>query len=214
MLYVFRSLLMSRLFFGAFYTKDTAYEQVIQDYFIPSCKKVGIDPIIDVVENKGSWIKNVAEKPRVILSQIDGYIRDNDILVFVDADATIEKYPIDLCNVPPSCEIGYHTLDWNSWYGYDCKVSTKELLSGTMIFRNTENVRQLCKDWYNEAKSSNRWEQTVLQELMKQNSNIKVHNLPIEYCYINSLPDGREPLVKCSPIIKHFQASRKLRKTL
>ena len=205
---------MSRLFFGAFYTKDTSYEQVVKDYLIPSCKKVGIDPIIEVVENKGTWIKNVAEKPRVILSQLNGYIRDNDILVFVDADATIERYPIDLCKVPQEYEIGYHTLNWNEWYGYDNVTPVKELLSGTMIFRNTVNVRQLCAEWYKEAKESNMWEQRVLQQLMVQRGDIKVYHLPLEYCYMNSLPDGREPLVKCDPIIKHYQKSRTLRRTL
>ena len=178
---------MSSLFFGAFYTKDTSYEQVVKDYLIPSCKKVGIDPIIEVVENKGTWIKNVAEKPRVILSQLNGYIRDNDILVFVDADATIERYPIDLCKVPKECEIGYHTLNWNDWYGYNNVTPVKELLSGTMIFRNTVNVRQLCAEWYKEAKDSNIWEQRVLQQLMVQRDDIKA----VSYTHL-TLPTNRE----------------------
>lgn len=205
---------MSRLFFGAFYTKGTAYEQVVKDYLIPSCKKVGIEPIIEEVENKGTWTRNVAEKPRVIKSLLDGYIRDNDILVFVDADATIEKYPIDLCNIAQEYEIGYHTLNWNDWYGYKNINPVKELLSGTMILRNTENVQRICKEWYEEATKTKVWEQRVLQDLMRQNGHIKVYHLPIEYCYMDSLPDGRKPLVKCDPIIKHYQKSRELKRTL
>jgi len=205
---------MSKLLFGTFYTKETSYEQVVNEYLIPSCKKAGIEPIVEGIPNKGTWTKNVAEKPRIILSLLESFIREDDILVFVDADATIERYPIELCNIPSEYEIGYHTLDWNSWYGYTSQKPVHEVLSGTMIFRNTENVRHLCAEWYKEAKSSNLWEQKVLQGLLKQNGHLKVYDLPVEYCFMTSLPDGRKPLVKCKPIIKHYQKSRELKRTL
>jgi len=53
-----------------------------------------------------------------------------------------------------------------------------------------------------------------LQELMKKHKDILVYDLPIEYCYMTSLPDGRAPLVQCEPVIKHYQKSRELKRLL
>ena len=204
---------MNKIHIGSFYTDDTPYQQVVYDYLLPSCLRLGIEPMVERVPNQGSWIKNVAEKPRIILQMLLK-LKRNELLVFVDADATIEEYPVELESISRKYEIGYHTLNWNEWYGYRNVVPVKELLSGTMFFRNTLDVVQLCTKWYNKAKETQKWEQKVLQDLMPQFPQEKIYHLPVEYCYVTSLPDGREPLVKYKPIIKHYQKSREYKRNL
>jgi hypothetical protein len=211
---LWKSRSVNKLVFGAFFTENTPYEQVLNEYLVPSCLRFGIEPHIVRTPNRGSWVKNVAEKPHAILHLLKEYVDNNSLLVFVDADATLEQYPIELEELSKDYDMGYHTLDWNSWYGYNNKLSIQELLTGTMILRNTVRVRQLCTEWYEKAKETNMWEQRVLQELIKKYKDIAIYDLPIEYCYMASLPDGRKPLIKCEPVIKHYQKSRELKRKL
>ena len=199
---------------GSFYTIDTPYEKVIKDYLVTSCTKLGIVPLIGHVENSQDWTKNVAQKPRVILEMLENHIENGDMLFFVDADATIEKYPSSLKEIDSSYEIGFHTLNWNDFYGYTAPTPVMELLTGTMFFRNTELVRNLCKEWYEKAVQSSQWEQKVLQSILPKYPDLKVYHLPLEYCYVTTLPNGEEPKIKCDPIVKHYQASRTLKRKL
>jgi hypothetical protein len=63
-------------------------------------------------------------------------------------------------------------------------------------------------DWYIKAQKKDMWEQKVLEQIIT-NHNVKLYPLPLEYCYIKTLPDGREPHIKVEPVILHHQASRK-----
>jgi len=206
---------MNKLHVGAFYTEETPYEGVIRDYLIPSCEKLGIIPNIVTTRNQGSWLKNVAEKPRAIVTLLQKCCKEReDILLFLDADSTLEAYPTEIADLPDEYELGYHTLNWNQWYGYNHVPCVKELLTGTMIFRNTANIQALCQEWYELAKTTPIWEQKVLAQIISKYSQIKTYHLGIEYCYMTSLPDGREPRVQCQPVVKHYQASRTLKREI
>ena len=203
---------MSKLHVGTFFTENTPYEDIVKEYLIPSCKELGIEPIVIAIPNQGSWMKNAAEKPKAIEVALINYVKNGDVLLFLDADSILERNPTELLDIPPEYTLGYHTLDWNSWYGYHHQPAMMELLTGTMIFRHTSNIRTLCQEWHEMAKTTPIWEQKVLQSLVPKYRHVKVYDLPIEYCYMDSLPDGREPLVKCdNVVVRHFQKSREYR---
>ena len=193
---------------SVFYTQDTVYQKMFEDKLLPTMLKYDIDFRMIRTKSKGSWLKNVAEKPKTILDTLNETDRD---VVSVDVDATFEKEPILFDNIPEGYDIAFHTLDWNRWYGYSQTPPTMELLTGTMWFKNNDKVKALCKEWYEKAKTSGEWEQVVLSKVIKKHD-VKIYPLPIEYCFINSRPRGLEPLVKCDPVIIHYQASRETKK--
>ena len=198
---------MNKFIIGSFYTEATPYRYIYQDYLHKSCEKFNLTKRVISIPNLGDWHRNVAEKPRVVGEMLTLMNEGEESLVFLDADATIEKYPILFETIPSEYDIGYHTLNWNTWYGYDNKPATMELLSGTLFLRNRKKVRELCTEWYDLAKNTNEWEQKVLQKIIGK-YNLKVYPLPLEYCYPISRPKGLEPLVKLDPVILHHQKSR------
>lgn len=192
----------------AFCSIDSPYEFELAQHLLPSLEKFKILHHIDVVENKGSWLKNVAEKPAVIYRALEKYPSKD--LVILDADSEILQYPKLFDEIPEEFDLALHTLDWNTWYRNGSNV--KEVLSGTIFMRNTPKMKELTAQWYNRANSSGVWEQKCLEKLI-QEMKIDVYPLPVEYCYIMSLPDGKEPFVKCdNKVIAHFQASRKYKR--
>lgn len=210
---------MSNFTIGSFCTEMTNYQTIVKEYLIKSIAKVEKDTeyklpipyIIKTIENTGNWKDNVAKKPRVIL---DILYEIKTPLVFLDADCKIEQYPILFDQIDSSYDIAFHMLDWSTWYGY--KDSTvKELLSGTLWLNNNDKIKELCKEWYSESLKQSIWEQRVLSSLINK-YNVKVFELPLEYCYIDSLPNGNVPLVKCdnAVVIRHFNLSRVMKKLL
>ena len=161
------------------------------------------------IYDEGNWYKNTAQKPKVI-GNLLSTLPENDCLVFLDADCTIEKYPDLFDQIPEEYDLGCHWLSWKEWYGHD--IDFKELLSGTLFFRNNKKMRDLCADWYTLAKHSDTWEQKILGEILEFRNNIKTYDLPLEYIYINTRPGDLQPLVKLDPVIRHYQMSRTLKR--
>jgi len=192
----------------SYYTKNTPYEQVIKDYLEPSLKKWNLKYDIQGIESTGNWLSNVTLKPKFILDMLNKHKED---VIFLDADATIEQLPKLFKEIPKEYDIAVHYLDWKTWYG---KGNKKELLSGTVLLRNNEKVKSLCKEWYNIAKLGTRWEQTVLADILKNRPDINIYKLPLSYCYIKSRPHGKQPLVLLNPVILHHQMSRKYKRRI
>ena len=192
--------------FIAFYTKDSPYEQIAKEKLIPSLERFNLNYEIIQTESQGNWYKNVAEKPKIILDYLVEYPFQYNVVI-LDVDAIIEKEPILFNEIPDKYDIAFHYLDWSIWYRYqNCNI--KELLTGTMLFRNRPQVRELCKEWYSQAKETQQWEQKVLERIIG-NYNLKIFELPIEYIYINTLPNGSKPRISDeNVVIRHFQASR------
>jgi hypothetical protein len=191
-------------------TLETPYVSIINKYLMPSLETFKLPHHIEIIENQGSWLKNVAMKPQVILNCFEKYPSKD--LVCIDADAEILQYPKLFNEIPEEYDIACHILDWDSWYGYTNHV--KELLTGTIFIRNNEKTKELVKKWYTLSTSSGIWEQKVLQQLIEENKDIKVYALPLSYCYIVSLPDGSKPLIELDPIILHHQSSREFKKQI
>jgi len=196
---------------ASFYSIGTPYEQVIQEYLLSSLKKYPeISPLIIEAKNYGSWRENVAQKPSIIRE----ILYNTQIpLVFLDADATIEQYPILFEEIPDKYDIAFHTLDWATWYGYkDCNMT--ELLTGTLWLNNNAKIKSLCKDWGTEAFLKDEWEQKSLERIIK-GYDLNIYPLPLEYCYIDTFPNGTPPIIKCdNVVITHHQVSRKLKKII
>lgn len=202
---------MNKWLVSAFYTIGTPYKDILYSQLIPSLDKLNIKYNIEEVENKGSWLKNVAQKPLTILHILEKYPDFN--VISLDADCQVLSYPTLFDEIPEEYDTALHTLDWNSWYGHNNNV--KETLSGTMWFNNTKKVKDFVQEWYDNAIKDYKWEQKCLQELLLKRKDIKIFELPLEYCYISSLPDGSPPKIKChNPVICHFQASRQLRRKI
>jgi len=198
---------MNNFYISTFYTKDSPYSEAVLEYLQMSLLHLpcAIHLINNEIEDLGSWYRNVAEKPRVVLQMLEE--NPKECLVFLDADCTVNKYPYLFHEIPDEYDLAFHTLNWNTWYGYTALNPVTELLTGTMFFRPNDKVKQLCVDWYEEAKRTSEWEQKVLERVIKHHD-VKVYPLPIEYCYMATRPRGEAPLVKCDPVITHYQVSR------
>lgn len=194
----------------SFFTLDTPYEKVMYDYLFPTIKKFGLDWYITGIHNEHSWGKNTSSKPAFILDALKNNFHKSR-LIFLDADATIEQYPQLFKDIPEEYDVACHYLDWSTWYRNGEK---KELLTGTLYLRDSKAVRELVKEWDKRARASTKWEQDIFQTLLLERPEIKVYQLPLEYCYIKTLPNGSEPFVKCNPVILHHQMSRQFKKVV
>ena len=190
----------------SYFTKSTPYVQVAKSYLIPSLARWNLRYDVRELPSQGDWLHNVALKPGFILDMLNEYKED---VTFLDADATIEQSPDLLNSIPSEYDIAVHYLDWKTWYG---KGDKKELLSGTMFLRNNSKVKELCKEWSEEAKKGERWEQSVLANILKERTDINIYELPLSYCYIKSRPNDKQPLVLLNPVILHHQVSRKYKR--
>ena len=204
---------MNDFVIASFYTINTPYEKVIQEYFVTSYQNIFKDSkfIIKAIRNYGNWYNNVAHKPQIVLELLEK-LDKHMCLVLLDADAEILKYPKLFEEIPEEYDIAFHYLDWNIWYGYNRQPPTKELLTGTMFFRNNDTIKALCDHWYKEAIKTHEWEQKILQRIINLYP-VKIYELPLEYCYMKSTPKG-EPIVKLNPVILHHQVSRELKRRL
>lgn len=202
---------MNEIVIGAFYTQGTDYEKMADKFLIPSLKRHGLKHMVKARAKIGSWHRNVAEKP-IIIREMLQEIHKDQCLVFVDVDCEFKKYPKLFEEIPIGYELAFHTLEWKTWYNRS-NCTTKELLSGTLFLRNTQRIEWLCLNWYDEASRLNKWEQKALEKILT-NHNVRCYNLPIEYCYVSSLPNKAKPHVKCDPVIVHHQASRRMKKVL
>jgi len=192
----------------SYFTLGTPYADVCHRYLMPSIRKLQLPSDVRGVPNRGSWLKNTSHKPEFLRTMM-GLHKEN--IVFVDVDAEINFYPGIFLAIPEEYCIAAHLLDKNAWYGYNYPQGRYELLSGTLWFRNCDKSKQLLEAWDSACKETSMWEQKVLQNVLKQ-LEMKCYQLPLEYCYIASLPGDREPLVKVdNPVIVHHQISRKLK---
>lgn len=204
---------MNKFCITTFITENTPYEEVYKQYLLDSITKLNeeINHICYRVPDLGSWYKNTSQKPYYILKALNE-MPDYDI-VFLDADARVERYPSLFAEIPDYFDLAVHFLDRNKWYGHQDNVM--ELLSGTMFLRNNERIKDLVYHWKDEAERTQEWEQKVLQRVLKQHIDVNVYELPLSYCYINTLPNGLEPPIKIKePVIVHYQVSRYLKKKI
>ena len=177
----------------SFYTEQTPYEREVAN-LIASLDKLGIRYRVRGVKSQGSWEKNCQYKAEYIMDALTSM--DTDI-VWVDADAVVVKYPLLFDDL--ACDIAYHYLE-----------NRRELLSGTLFFRNNDNARSLVDKWIKVNRTNSRWDQKNLQEVVEADAEIRKLILPAEYCKIY---DNKLQAVT-DPVITHYQASRRFKKLI
>lgn len=190
------------MIYASFYTPGN-YEKVINQYLIPSLIKFNLPCNIVKIEDKGNWLDNTAQKPVILLETLIKYKED---VIFLDGDATIEQYPSLFDQIPHDYDLAVHYLDWWKFWHNKENRNLFHLLSGTLMLRYNDKILHLVDNWIKECKKNrNIVEQKILGSLIEQNHDIKVYNLPIEYCAIINKDNTRKIL---NPVIEHHQASR------
>lgn len=188
----------------AYYTIGTGYESEVKK-LQASLDKLGLSYDIVGVPNLGSWQKNTRYKAKFLLEMLDKWSGYN--LLYVDSDAIVHTKPILVDELTSDIAVRWQDFRWRK----------NECLSGTIFIKNNQNTRELCKLWYtsNQGGDQNNLEQWNLGEIiskLSQQQKITFSNLPPEYTFIFDSMKALYPNVK--PVIEHFQASRKYKKTI
>lgn len=193
-------------------TNSTPYEDLFLTTLLPSLRQWNIPYNIEYYKSRGRWLANVALKPHAILNTLTKYPDSN--VVCVDADAKFTCYPQLFGTIPEEYDIALYTLDWNLWYKNNTNI--KEKLSGTVWIKNSEKMRNFCSLWYERASKFSEWEQKSMSRILDERPDIKIYDLPIQYCYIDTLlPNGEKPGIQINdPVICHYQASRKTKRLI
>ena len=148
------------------------------------------------VESKKSWDENTHYKPTVIL---DAMNETNMNIVYIDADATLERQPTLFDNI--KTDIAYHVLRH--------RLEVSELLSGTLYFKNNDKVKVFLQSWIKDCQGNyDITDQKKLEVLVEKEGKLATQELPVEYCAIFDHKSARNKDI----VIKHHQASRRLRK--
>ena len=181
--------------FVNFYTGDNGYEKY-SDKLIKSLKKFNLPYYILEINSKGhKWTQICQQKPYIIIDILNKYPNKN--VVWVDADAIIEKKPEIFKKIPKGPKsFGVHY------------IGGSEFASGTLFFKNNKISRNIINDWIKvNKKDSNAWDQVTLGRVI--NSKYKKHEykLPKEYCSIFDRKDYKN----IDRVISHWQASRELK---
>ena len=191
----------------SYYTKDTPYEDVMNDNLLPSLKKWNLDYEIKAYADRGNWSNNTAIKSEFIEEML---IKHKQPVVFLDCDATIEKYPSLLYEIPKDVDLGFHHFNWfGFWRGQWENKTNIQLLSGTMYWAYNEKVLNLIDGWMLKIKENpHMWEQVTLQKIVYARNDLKIFDIPQEYCCVVRQDYTVPDFIK-DPIIIHWQASRK-----
>ncbi len=195
----------------SFYTPDNAYAKVFNERLGKSLKEIpGIPNKIYQMPSRGSWLNNIAIKPEIIKRAM---FETGKHVLWVDADAMFTSYPTLMDVMPDNCDLMYHTLDHRAWYGTN--TNRMEVFNGTIYLRNNVKMHIFLDEWIARCKANSKLgEHRHFESLVKSNMGIVAYDLPQQYAYITSLPNGNKPKVEIiDPIICHYQASRQHRKT-
>lgn len=176
-----------------FFTDDNGYEQYVCK-LIDSLEKFKLPYYIVSINSQGhKWEKICQLKPYLIQNIFKMYPNKN--IVWIDADAIIEKKPILFTKINKS--VAAHII-----------AATKTLCSGTVYFKNNSISKQILKDWILlNNKNENAWDQKTLQQIIIKFYKKELFILPKEYCSIFD----REGYINLDRVISHWQASRKLK---
>jgi hypothetical protein len=172
-------------------------------------------PYVYPIQKQGSWKKNTFMKPTAILAAFDEYPQA-DAFLYLDADARmVNPLPVRWM-VKAMAKNGQHVA------AHILKRrSSIELLSGTMMFQNSDKAREILVRWRDEAAKMPglRGDQDVLHKMLRIPKTKKFvpefRDLPPEWTWIatgNRMDVSGKLYGKRSYYIKHTQASRRLRK--
>jgi len=177
----------------SYYTVGTGYEAEAKK-LRESCERHGIPHRIEGVKNRGSWMANTQFKPTFLLSVLE---QEKRPILWVDADGVVNQ-PLHFPFEEGETDFAAH---WRSG---------RELLSGTLWFNHTEKAFELLREWKQECRrDSKSYDQVCLRNSVPRIEGLRVFRLPPEYTFIFDSMRRQHPDV--TPIIEHFQASRRLK---
>ena len=196
---------LDNLMVVGYYTVNTPYEEEARN-LLGSLNKLGIAHDISGVQSLGNWQANTRFKAGFMLDMLIKH--PNHRLLYIDCDAVVHSIPDLFKNY--KCDIAVRWQDFR-WRKNEC-------LSGTIYMENNERTKRICELWrdinVNEGNASTRMEQwnldTVINKMKAEDPNFTYKNLPPEYTMIFDSMRGMYPNI--SPVIEHFQASRRFKK--
>ncbi len=204
-----KRLVKDKLMYISFCTTGT-YEGVVNKYLLPSLIKLKLPHKIYKRDNLHDWNKNTRMKAGVILEALGEF--PNKDVCFIDSDNVIKSFPELFYRIPKEYDLALFWLDWFLHWRNRPGNSKRELLSGVALFRNNEKVKTLIREWMVEnQKPETGYEQKILQDLLKKYPEIKVFNLPVEYCVVPA-HNGTVPSYIKKPVIYAYPFSRVIRK--
>jgi len=191
---------MSEFIVCSYFTAGTGYEKEALN-LEASIILNKIEPyFIQRISNLGNWRKNVFHKPKLIKMMMKKHPDLN--IVFTDADSQFHSYPELFKKI--NADFACHFRNWHAKQG--------ELLSGTLFVKNSNKMMKIIDEWIETDKHNHNVNQPQrnLERVIRKNSHkISIYRLPIEYCCIFDDENRR----KIRPVIEHFQASRRFRRT-
>lgn len=191
---------MSPFLVIAYYTTGNQYE-ALSENLNKSCSDHRIPIHLKSIQNLGSWERNTHYKANFILDCLSTFPQN---LVYVDVDALFRSYPVLFETL--DCDVSFRTENFR-W-------RKNEALSGTIFLRNNSRTKRFVEKWIEtnniikaKKEDPDTWEQRNMQRALEVCPDIQYQNLPPEYTFIFDHSKRIHPGV--TPIIEHFQASRK-----
>jgi hypothetical protein len=192
---------MKNLLFVSYYT-DGYYEGIINKYLLPSLQKFNLSYYIEKKPNLHDWIKNGKYKTQFIFDML---LKNDNDMIFLDADAELLKFPELFFNLN-NTDIGIHYLDWWLFWHNQANKNKRELLTGTMFFKNNEIIRELVREWNEFNQSTRELAQKTLPIFLNKQI-INIYELPIKYCQIIK----SDNIIPNNTVIAQHQASRQIK---
>lgn len=188
----------------SFFTTNTPYEQEAAN-LRKSLETYQIPYRIYEVESRGSWQLNCLLKPKIIRQALRDFRGD---VLFVDADATFHGTLELLAEQVKGYDWAAYVMDKAKW-NQSVNRRTHSLMSGTIWFNNSVGARNVLFVWENLiANEPKEWDQRTLEKCF----HLKIGRfclLTEKYCCIDKTHWGVE-----NPVIRHHQASRRLRRLI
>lgn len=198
----------------SFYTSGEYYEGVFLDKLFPSLKKFNLPYHVEEIESLGAWQLNTGLKPLFVERMLRTYPTID--VVWVDVDGEFLKYPKLFEHIPKEFDLAVSYIDMDKWYNTTRYNGKRMLNSAVVMFRAKKKTIDIVHDWRARilVDPVMTWEQEHLQITIDRYNGISVFELPLEYCYIATLPNGEKPFIKLDPVITQHQAGRRVNRRL
>ena len=197
------------------YATEGIYEGVMAKYLHPTLHRWGLEHDIVTIPDPKSWQMATHYKATFLKKMLE---KHQQPVVFIDADGTIEQYPMLLGVIDsyaPTTDIALHLLDWYYQWRHEQGNPKREYLTGTLYLGYNAVVMKLLDTWIDLNNKDTDLEQRHLQLLLEKSTLMDVYNLPANYCVI-PMCSGKLPyhyLNGEKPIILHHQVSRLYKNT-
>jgi hypothetical protein len=134
----------------SFYTKDTPYEKESRN-LADSLNKFDIPYKFYEVESTGDHVKNVHNKPKIILKAMCEHPGKN--IVWMDCNAVVLSEPKELELLDRTIDYDFAAvLVWGRPSRNKIVAKNWKVIAGCMFFRNSARMRDICTEWHVNAR--------------------------------------------------------------